>query len=138
MSNEYLVVVAGKDIKGRLLNTTWVTGSATGWALLSGEKEFFFEKKTGVILAMYDDKFYLTGGINAEDRASKDIYTSMDNGVTWLPADSLKNFPEEYTAKGFASVHVDTADYMLIFGGKTSNGAKPLDELWRGRINRLK
>lgn len=138
VSNEYLMIVAGKDIKGRLLNTTWVTGNAIGWALLSGEKENFFEKKAGVILAMYDDKFYLTGGINAEDKASKDIYTSLDNGVTWSAADSLKIFPKEYAARGYASVHVDAADYMLIFGGKTSNGAKPLDELWRGRINRLK
>jgi hypothetical protein len=138
MNNEYLAVVAGKDLKGRLLNTTWATGNAKTWALLSGEKENFFEEKAGVILAMYDDKFYLTGGINAEDKASKDIYTSIDNGVTWFPADSLKFFPDEYMARGYASVHVDTADYMLLFGGKTSNGAKPLDELWRGRINRLK
>ncbi|MDR1556655.1 MAG: DUF6242 domain-containing protein [Tannerellaceae bacterium] len=138
VSNEYLAIVAGKDSEGRLLNTTWVTGDATGWALLSGEKENFFEKKAGVMLAMYDDKFYLTGGINADDKASKEIYTSIDNGLTWSPADSLKVFPEGYTARGYASIHVDAANYMLIFGGKTSNEAKPLDELWRGRINRLR
>jgi hypothetical protein len=138
MNREYLTVVAGKDHKGELLNTTWATTDATEWALLSGEQENFFEKKAGVMLALYDDKFYLTGGINAENEASKEIRLSVDNGVTWFPADSLKSFPEEYIPRGYASIHVDAANYMLIFGGKTGNGEKTLNELWRGRINRLK
>ncbi|MDR1356503.1 MAG: DUF6242 domain-containing protein [Tannerellaceae bacterium] len=138
MNNAYLTVVAGKDVEGRLLNTTWVTGDALSWEPFSGEQDNFFEKKSGVMLAPYDDKFYLLGGINAEGKASKDIHVSIDNGVTWSPADSLKAFPETYTARGYASVHVDDAKYMLIFGGRTSDGAKVLDELWRGRINLLK
>ncbi|MDR1646224.1 MAG: DUF5018 domain-containing protein [Tannerellaceae bacterium] len=138
MSNEYLTVVAGEDKNGRLLNTTWATADALSWAFLSGEQENFFEKKTGVMLTSYDDKFYLTGGINDEDKALKDIHVSIDNGITWAPADSLKLFPEDYTARGYASLHVDAGKYMLVFGGKTSRGAKTLDEIWRGRINRLK
>ncbi|MDR1937881.1 MAG: DUF5018 domain-containing protein [Tannerellaceae bacterium] len=138
MNSEYLTVVAGKDSQGQVLNTTWATSNATDWAVLSGERENFFEKKAGAMLAIYDDKFYLAGGINAEGKASKDIHYSVDNGVTWFPADSLKSFPEEYAARGYASVQVDADNYMLVFGGKTGNGAKPLNELWRGRINRLK
>jgi hypothetical protein len=138
MSNEYITVVAGKDKAGRLSNATWGTDNTLSWALLSGEQDNFFEKKAGVMLALYDNKFYLMGGINAEGKASKDIHVSIDNGVTWSPADSLKAFPETYIARGYASVHVDESKYMLIFGGKTSNGVKTLDELWRGRINLLK
>jgi hypothetical protein len=138
VNNEYLTLVGGKDNEGRLLNTTWVTGDALSWALLSGEQDNFFEKKAGVMLALYDDKFYLMGGINAEGEASKDIHVSIDSGVTWAAADSLKAFPEEYTARGYASVEVDADKSMLIFGGKTTNGTKTLDELWRGRINLLK
>jgi hypothetical protein len=138
MNNEYLAVVAGKDKANRLLNTTWATDNALAWATLSGEQENFFEKKAGVMLTRYDNKFYLAGGINAEGKALKDIHISLDNGTTWAPADSLKAFPEDYAARGYASVEVDANQYMLIFGGKTSEEAKPLDELWRGRINRLK
>jgi hypothetical protein len=138
MNNEYLTVVAGEDKDGRLLNTTWATENALSWAFLSGEQENFFEKKTGVMLALYDDKFYLTGGINAEGKASKDIHVSEDNGITWSPADSLKAFPDEYIARGYASIHVDADKNMLIFGGKISKDAKTLDEIWRGRINRLR
>jgi hypothetical protein len=138
MNHEYLSVVAGKDSKGQTLNTTWATADATGWALFSGEQENFFEKKAGAMLTQYDDKFYLIGGINAENKASKEIHLSIDNGATWFPADSLKTFPEAYKARGYASVHVDAANYLLIFGGKTGEGEKSLNELWRGRINRLK
>ncbi|MDR1259106.1 MAG: DUF5018 domain-containing protein [Tannerellaceae bacterium] len=138
VSSEYLTLVGGKDNEGRLLNTTWTTGDALSWALLSGEQDSFFEKKAGAMLTLYDDKLYLMGGINAEGRASKDIHVSIDSGVTWSVADSLKAFPDEYAARGYASVEVDDNKYMLIFGGKTTNGTKTLDELWRGRINLLK
>jgi hypothetical protein len=138
MSNTYLAVVAGKDKTNAPLNTTWATSDARSWATLSGEKENFFEKKAGVMLTFYDDRFYLVGGVNAEGRAVKDIHVSLDNGTTWTPADSLKAFPQEYTPRGYASIEVDANQYMLIFGGKTSGDAKPLDELWRGCINRLR
>jgi hypothetical protein len=138
MSNTYLAVVAGKDKTNAPLNTTWATSDALSWATLSGEKENYFEKKAGVMLTFYDDRFYLVGGVNAEGQAVKDIHVSLDNGTTWTPADSLKAFPEEYTPRGYASVEVDANQYMLIFGGKTSDEAKPLDELWRGCINRLR
>jgi hypothetical protein len=138
MDKEYLTVVAGEDKDGKLLNTTWTTGNALSWAYFSGEQENFFEKKAGVMLALYDDNFYLAGGINAEGKASKDIHVSMDNGITWSPADSLKAFPSEYIARGYASIHVDANKNMFIFGGKTSKDAKTLDEIWRGRINRLR
>jgi hypothetical protein len=139
MNHAYLSVVAGKNKKEEPLNTTWSTANATEWVLLSGkEGGNFFEKKAGVMLALYDDKFYLMGGINAENKASKEIHLSQDNGTTWYPADSLKSFPEEYKARGYASIYVDAANYILIFGGKTSKGEQSTDDLWRGRINRLK
>ncbi|MDR2388305.1 MAG: DUF6242 domain-containing protein [Tannerellaceae bacterium] len=138
MNHEYLSVVAGKNRRDRALNTTWATTNATSWALLSGEDENFFEPKSGIMLTLYDDMFYLLGGINAADQASKEIHLSIDNGATWFVADTLKNFPENYPPRGYASVHVDAANHLLLFGGKTSEQGKSLNELWRGRINRLK
>ena len=45
--------------------------------------------------------------------------------------------PVDYKARGFASVQVDKEKYMLIFGGKENTNANELDQIWRGRINRL-
>jgi hypothetical protein len=138
MSHEYLMLAAGKDKNGGLLNTTWATMNATNWAVFTNSGADSFGKKEGVVIAQYDNMFYLTGGINAEGKASKEVFTSKDNGITWLQADSLITFPENFAARGYASIQVDEAtNYMLLFGGKTSKSTKHLDELWRGRINRL-
>ncbi|MDR1880425.1 MAG: DUF6242 domain-containing protein [Tannerellaceae bacterium] len=137
MYYEYLMVVAGLNAGLQPTNHAWATANATEWVLLTNSDLEFFEKKEGVMLTRYDDKFYLIGGINAAGEASKEIHYSIDNGVSWAPIDSMVVLPEEYKARGYASVHVDKDNYMLIFGGKTGKQAQPLDELWRGRINRL-
>jgi hypothetical protein len=137
MYNEYLAVVAGKDRNGAPLNSVWATADAQNWAVFDRADTVFYEKRSGAMLARYDDKLCLIGGIDAEGKALKDMYFSLDNGVTWSQGDSLTAFPPEYAARGYASVLVDSDNYMLIFGGKTGNNAKHADEIWRGRIYRL-
>jgi hypothetical protein len=137
MYHSYLMAIGGRDKDNQLTNTVWATMNATDWVLLTNENRDYFEKKEGAILTRYDDKIFLAGGINAEGKASKEIHVSKDYGVTWTLQDSLKAFPSGYKARGFASVQVDTNNYMLIFGGKTSKNAESLNEIWRGRINRL-
>lgn len=137
MYHAYLMVVAGRDKDNQLTNTAWATMNGKDWALLINDGHDYFAKKEGLLLARYDDKFFLMGGINAEGKASKEIYTSIDYGVSWNLQDTLVVFPNAYTARGFASIDVDENDYMLIFGGKSGNDANHLNEIWRGRINRL-
>jgi len=137
MNYEYLTIVGGQNKDNNLLNATWSTTDGLAWALLTNESDTYLEKKSGLMLTIYDDKFYLTGGINAEGQASKEVHLSIDNGASWRRADSLVIFPEEYAGRGHASILTDENNYMLIFGGKTDKDAKHADELWRGRINRL-
>jgi hypothetical protein len=137
MYHEYLVVVAGKDKNGELINTTWASMDALRWTKLTDSRKDYFTKREGVMLTRYDGKFCLTGGITEEGKGSGEIYFSQDYGVTWQLSDTLVVFPETYTGRGFSSVFIDAENYMLLFGGKTANNTKPLDELWRGRINRL-
>ncbi len=135
--HQYLAVVAGKDKNNNLLNNAWSTMNATEWYVLTDEEADFFDPREGAMLTFYDDKFFLTGGIDALGNGMKDIYLSKDYGITWAKEDSLLIFPKEYKARGYGTIHVDDNNYMLIFGGKTSKNAKALDEIWRGRINRL-
>jgi hypothetical protein len=133
----YVLLAGGRDRENQLTNTTWGTMNGKDWALLTNEGNNYFEKREGMTLTKYDEKFFLTGGINAAGKASKEIYTSIDNGVTWARQDASVLFPDAYKARGFASAQVDNDNYMLIFGGKTSNDTYQLNEIWRGRINRL-
>ncbi|MDR1455760.1 MAG: DUF6242 domain-containing protein [Tannerella sp.] len=133
----HLTAVAGKDRNGRLSNVSWDTMDGLTWIRLTDEKQSFYEEREGVMLTQYDNKLFLIGGINASDRALKDIYRSEDRGITWNLADTLIVLPEVYRARGYASVLVDGEQFLLLFGGKERNGANMLEELWRGRINRL-
>jgi hypothetical protein len=133
----YVMLAGGRDPEKQLTNTTWATMNGKEWILLTNEGSSYFEKREGMALTRYDEKLFLTGGMDAEGKATKEIYTSTDYGVTWARQDSLVVFPDAYKARGFASVQVDKDNYMLIFGGKTSNDTYRLNEIWRGRINRL-
>lgn len=137
MFRESLAVVAGKDKDGKLLNSAWSTMTGTSWVLLTDMESDYFDKREGVMLSAYDDKFCLIGGIDEANKAHKDIYFSKDGGVSWILSDTLTVMPVDYKARGFASVLVDKEKYMLIFGGKENNNANELDQIWRGRINRL-
>jgi hypothetical protein len=130
-------VVAGKDRNGQLSNASWGTMDGLSWVCLTNDWQPFYEEREGVMLTQYDDKLFLIGGIDASDHALKDIYRSEDRGITWTLADTLIVLPEDYRARGYASALVDEEQFLLLFGGKERNGANMLEELWRGRINRL-
>jgi len=132
-----LLVAAGRDKDENLLNTVWTTFDGLEWMLLTDQKANFFQPKEGAMLTRYDDKYYLIGGINKDNKATKEMHFSIDKGVSWAVVDSLVALPDVYQARGFASIYVDDNDYMLIFGGKESRNGNVLDQIWRGRINRL-
>ena len=133
----HLMIAAGKDRNGRLSDAVWETMSGLSWVRLTDERISWFEKREGVMLTQYDESFFMIGGINASNEATKDIYVSQDKGITWSLADTLIVLPETYKARGYASVLVDKDNFILLFGGKERNSANILDELWSGRINRL-
>lgn len=137
MYHSYLMVVAGRDKDKRLVNSSWGTMNGTNWALLSDVEQEPFDSREGVMVTRYDDQLFLIGGINASGTASKDIYTSTDYGVTWALSDTLVVMPVDYTARGFSSVQVNKDQFMFLFGGKTTPTGNELNQIWRGRINRL-
>lgn len=132
-----LTAVAGKSKAGQLLNSAWATMNGTEWVKLTDMEADYFEKREGIMLSHYDDKLCMIGGIGESNKAFKDIYFSNDGGLTWALSDTLVVMPEDYKARGVASVLVDEENFMWIFGGKENNNANDLDQIWKGRINRL-
>jgi len=133
----HLTVVAGKDRNGSLSSKSWDTMDGLSWICLTRSGLFYFSQREGVMLTNYDDKLYLAGGIDASGKGLKDMYTSIDKGITWAEADSMTFLPDEFTGRGYASVIVDKDNYMFLFSGKESTDKNMSDELWCGRINRL-
>lgn len=132
-----LLVVAGRDKDNKLTNAAWSTENGQVWAMLTDEEATPFDKQEGVAVTEYDDKFFMLSGINEAGKASSDIYLSRDGGVTWNVSDTLVVMPPEFKARGFSSIYVDENDYMYLFGGKETNNSDVLNQIWRGRINRL-
>ena len=132
-----LLVVAGRDKDNKLTNTAWATDDGKVWAKLTDDETAPFDKQEGVAVAEYDDKIFMLSGINEAGKASSDIYLSRDGGVNWSLSDSLVVMPQEFKARGFSSIYVDQDNYMYLFGGKETNSSNVLNQIWRGRINRL-
>ena len=132
-----LLVVAGRDTDNKLTNTAWATDDGKVWAKLTDDETAPFDKQEGVAVAEYDDKIFMLSGINEAGKASSDIYLSRDGGVNWSLSDTLVVMPQEFKARGFSSIYVDKDNYMYLFGGKETNSSNVLNQIWRGRINRL-
>lgn len=137
MYHEYLMIVGGRTANNQLTNSAWATLDGKNWATLTDEDAHYFDRMEGVMVTAYDDKIYLIGGINAAGNASKVIYETIDKGVTWASVDSMIILPDVYRGRGFGAIIVDKDQYLNIIGGKMSSRGNIMQEIWRGRINRL-
>jgi len=144
-----LAIASGRDTQNRVSDKAWATMNGLSWALLTNPKKTFSVRE-GASFFYYGYAFFLIGGIADYGLGLKDIQFSVDQGVTWIQEYYVYNeesedyelhsiylMPEEFTPRGFASVIVDKANYMLLFGGKARPDTNVLNEIWRGRINRL-
>jgi len=134
MYYQRLLIAAGRDAKGNVSDKSWSTIDGRQWVALSNAGATFSPRE-GASVFGYDSCLFLFGGTNSTGAALKDIYRSKDNGVTWFSEDYV--FPNDFAARGFTSAFVDKENYILLFGGKVGRDMKVLNELWRGRINRL-
>ena len=144
-----LVIASGRDAQNRLSDKAWATMDGLGWASLSN-LEKTFSNREGATVFFYDYCFFVMGGVDEYASASKDIHFSIDQGVTWFEKfyvynseseeyelESFYVMPDEFMARGYASIIIDKDNYMLLFGGKARNDTNVINEIWRGRINRL-
>lgn len=136
MHYQYLMVVAGRSIDNQLLNTTWTSQNGLTWAQL-GASSKSFSPREGAVATRYDDQLFLIGGLDADQQGLKDIYSSIDFGLNWTLVDTMLVLPEEFEGRGFFSAWPDQQNFLNLFGGKTKRDADDLNQLWRGRINRL-
>jgi hypothetical protein len=135
MYHSYLTVAAGRDGNNNLSNSVWSTMNALSWTPLNGQAAF--SKREGVAFYPYDGLLYIAGGIDESGTALNDVYYTKDRGVTWQQ-DTVHVMPAgDYEARGYSSVVVDEDHFVLLFGGKAGKNTNVLNELWRGRINRL-
>ncbi len=164
-----LAIASGRTSTGFITDKAWATMDGLTWALLTYPHATFVFRD-GAAFFYYGQAFFIIGGIDASGKALKDIYFSIDQGVTWLnkykeyvdeveddndeenKKDEVFDYDEDgnafryrpyyildeaYEARGFSSVIIDKNNYIMLFGGKATKDTKVINEIWRGRINRL-
>lgn len=134
---ERLVLVGGYTSSGKFLNTTWATTDGMAWGKLSGGEtsgSYPLIKDSNAFL--YEDRFYLLNGQYENGDFNKEVYYSIDGGVTWNLSATKHFLPEkEYTFRTKASVLIGKNNFIYILGGKNNNLV--LNDIWKGRVNRL-
>jgi len=149
MNYPRLVIASGRDSKNNYSNKMWATMDGRDWASLT-HPDFSFSFREGTSAFLYGGTFFIIGGIDETKIPLKDICFSIDQGITWFDTYNVYNeeeeedetryyFPmsEEFEGRGFMSVIVDDDNYVMLFGGKAGNNTNVLNEIWRGRINRM-
>ena len=120
-----------------MTSASWATDDGMVWAQLTAKDTAYFDKQEGVAVTEYDGKFFMLSGINESGKATSDIYLSRDGGISWNVSDTLVVMPQDFKARGYSSIHVDDEQFMYLFGGKETTDSNVLNQIWRGRINRL-
>jgi hypothetical protein len=133
---EKITLVGGKSSSGEVLNTVWSTQNGVYWAKLNDQKKSPIIEGGNAFL--YDNEIYwLSGSLHEADgnvSYNKNVYSSIDGGVTWKIKPDKYSPPENYPFLQNTSVVTDpSGTYFYIVGGQ--NGNVPTN-VWEAFINR--
>lgn len=125
-----LAISGGKTQSGVATNLTWsfqLDGDAL--RVISNQSHSVFSGQKGVVTFLYDS--YLYALVNNQ------FYKSASYGARWSLAPNKEILDTNILKASKQSVIVDTDNYIWIFGGiKDADGAS-VQDVWRGRINKL-
>jgi len=127
-------IFGGVSSDGTVQNAVWSTADGRYWAKLTGNTSVFPPLK-GANAFYYNNEFWLINGIKTDNSYNRDIYYSVDGGVTWQVKAGKYKMPASYTPRSYASVVMDKSNkYFYIIGGK-QNAAIP--DVWKGFLNKM-
>ena len=162
-----LVIAGGRDSKDMLSDKAFATMDGLTWASLTYPLTTFLSREAAVTFYYDNNFFVIGGidgsGKALKDvNYSKDqgiswhntytvkvyvdetddvdiVYEYDENADRYYYNDERAYYPmdKEYMARGFSSVFIDKNDFIWLFGGKATQDTNVLNEIWRGRINRL-
>ena len=133
MHTERITVFGGISQNGIVQNTVWSTENGRYWAKLTGSDNVF-PPLEGVNVFYYNQEFWLING-KSNDGYNKEVYYSIDGGVTWLTKPEKCQLPEAYPGRYNASlVTNENNKHFYIIGGKQ---AAVLPDIWKGSLNKM-
>ncbi len=134
------MVVGGFSATGESLNTRWnveyLENRGYTWTNFSIEQPTF-RSLTGVSVIWYNERFYLFGGVDADNQVGDyAILESVDEGMNWSIPDSTHNcLPTTYQLRSKSSVFVGSDNAIYIVGGQSRT--QIYSDVYRGKLNSI-
>jgi len=128
-----ITVFGGVSSNGEVLNTVWSTENGRYWAKLNGAIKVF-PPLEGANVFYYNKEFWLINGKSGIDY-NRDIYYSIDGGVTWQIKPEKCRLPDDFPDRYGASLVTDKDNkHFYIIGGKQET---ILTDVWKGVLNKM-
>lgn len=138
-TTQRIVIVGGKMADGQMTSSSWNYDGVNPWQEF---KQTRLPALQGASLVSYEEDprtegtfWMLINGETNKNTYSKAVYVSANKGISWIEADTLYNVPANYQARAFSSVYVDANFFINVLGGENASGE--LNQIWRGRLNKL-
>lgn len=138
---DFIILVGGKDSKDEFVQKSWMiknisigddTKSILGEvSIFPGTTSKLVPYKTQVSAFLYDEKIY------AISSDSLSLYHS-NMGDGWIKGKKQQKLHKDMADMNLPSVVVDKDNYMWVFGGVSNKTSAYSQQIWKGRINRLK
>lgn len=134
------MIVGGFAQDGTSLNTRWNVEYSPNkgyrWKNFSIEQPDF-RSLTGVSVVWYNDRFYMFGGVDADNRIGEyAMLESLDEGLNWQVPDSASNLlPDTYTPRSKTSVVIGADNAIYIVGGQSRT--EIYSDAFRGKLNSI-
>ena len=123
-----LILSGGIDLSGNDSSYIWIVRNvAQGIEITAFTKNTLY-KGAGISSFFYDNKLYVLAG--------NQFYISATWGDTWYKAPDGQMLDPDIEDRSGQSVIVDAENNIWIFGGISENGTY-LNDVWKGRLNRL-
>jgi len=123
-----LIISGGLDKNNTEISSTWIIRNTTEGVAISPFVRNTFFKGAGISTFLYDNSLYVL--------AKDQFYISRTWGDIWLKAPNKQMLDPGIVKRSGQSLIVDSENNIWIFGGVSEDG-KNLNDVWKGRLNRL-
>ena len=132
MHVERISIFGGISSDGEVQNAVWSTQNGYYWAKLTANTSVFPPLR-GANVFYYNQEFWLLNGKSDDGNFNKEVYYSVDGGITWKSKPEKCQMPADFPNRSGASLVVDSANkYFYLIGGKQDAA---LLDIWKGFLN---
>lgn len=140
LGREKVIVIGGKNVDGKTLNTRWTAENILHSDKLNWVDLQYLQQNSlpisSAAVSYYGGKLLLVGGVDTNQGLlgeQQQLQQSVDEGLTWTLPDSTTNLlPQKFIHRSNTSV-IQHDNSLYIIGGK--GVANTLSDVWRVRVN---